>query len=232
MRSTLALKMNYPEVKEKNRLYFSEGNPWPQGHVIEHCNLDARIYANGQLRILIHLQTVDYRMNDGGEFLSNDCETDWGSKDAWNNYHACNIDGELLSYLGGPPISLKDIGRINKVYDALPNSVANFKDDSWAFNCYILGHDTVANNEIKIGDMTSEGYPISWRGKIALSYGGDYEFKHSFALSTCIAPLNDIMICGDLTDDDVRKRLAETLEEHDQFLPTMKNDWRYFSRPT
>ena len=44
----------------------------------------------------------------------------------------------------------------------------------------LLGHDSVADHEIHFRELAPDDYSLTWRGRVALSYAGDDEFRHQF----------------------------------------------------
>lgn len=203
-----------------NRIYFSEGNPWPEGHAIKSLFLDARLYDDDLLRVTMHLETEDYYENDNREFIDDDEESDvedWASKTVWNNYHACSIDGALLESDGSSLISLDSLARSIIQIDQLPEALNRANEDELTFNIYLLGHDDVADHTIELGALENNSYPIKWSGKVALSYSGDYEFKYGFTLSGLLNRLERIWYPDEWSDAKAIETLAKMLKEHEKF---------------
>lgn len=205
-------------ISIKDRIFFSEGNPWPEGHAVKDCCLDARLREGDVLHILLHVSSVDYRENDGGEFIDNASDTDWGSKVVWNNYHSCHIDGAILTGTLENPVSIDSLSCSAHHIDTLPEAFAKFLEDELEFIIYLLGHDAVANHQIEIGQLSGAGYPIKWSGKIALSYSGDDEFSHAFSLESTLKPLSSIWYPQEWDDTRAEETLKKLLIEADRYM--------------
>ncbi|MFJ1312089.1 hypothetical protein [Agrobacterium sp. P15N1-A] len=64
--------------------------------------------------------------------------------------------------------------------DPHPETITDRND--FAFQIYLLGHDTVAEHKIKFDRISSSNcFKITWFGKIARTCVGDHEFKHNFS---------------------------------------------------
>ena len=51
-----------------------------------------------------------------------------------------------------------------------------------SFHIYLLGHDSCADHEITFVKKHSiDTFDLEWKGKIALTYAGDDEFKYEFS---------------------------------------------------
>ena len=221
-----------PTITEPNRIFFTEGNPWPEGHAIKHCYLDARLYEGPLLQLTIHLETKDYRENDDGEFLDNNREGNWESKVAWNNYHSCNIDGVILRATLDNPVSIDSLESSAHVVDQLPDAIDKFMEDELEFSIYLLGHDSVADHRIEFGTSSESGLPMKWTGRIALSYSGEYDFDYAFALETTLKSLERVWYPEDWDDAKAEKTLASLLKEADQFLIRTVDGRKAFVRRT
>jgi len=222
--------VNPPTITEHNRIFFSEGNPWPEGHAIKHCYLDARLYEGPLLQVTIHLETENYRENDGGEFLDNDREANWESKVAWNNYHSCNIDGVILRATPGDPVSIDSLESSIHVIDPLPGAIDKFMEDDLEFSIYLLGHDSVSDHRFEFGTPSDFGLPMKWTGRIALSYSGEYDFDYAFALETTLKSLERVWYPEDWDDEEAQKILTSLLKEADQFLIGTVDGRKAFTR--
>lgn len=215
-----------------NRIYFSEGNPWPEGHEIESCHLEGRICSSQRLEILLYLKTLDYRMNDDGHFLENVAEDSWGSKIVWNSYHSCRMNGTLLSGSPESPIHIASIPNSHYVIDPFPESHQKFIDDRLDFDIYLLGHDCVADHRIHIGPLLpgSQGYPITWSGKICLAYAGEQEFDYHFTLTTTALPITSISFPSEWDDAEAIHALRDLLIEAGEFSPGEDQEYKAMIR--
>jgi hypothetical protein len=164
-----------------NRITFL-GNPWPAGHPI----LEFKWLAgerNGQVWFDLHLKTAEYdseRSIDGDEDV--EYSSDWEAPVVWNNYHACTLSSNYW-HDGGFPVG--DVGNVSLEFlDGMEVSVdspAPEDPEDNAFNVYLLGHDAAAHHRIKFARIPgTDRFNIHWVGKLALTYVGDYEYKHDF----------------------------------------------------
>ncbi len=215
------------EGADPDRVYFSPGNPWTQGHAVDYCAFEGKLFEDNTLVVNLHLSTVDYRANDGGEFLDEGDESDWGAKVVWNNYHAFRVGGTVLVGTESDPISLLSIADKQFVADPLPESYQRFLDDELNFEANVLGHDSVADHRIEFGAYRAGKFPISWAARIALSYSGSEEFDRYFAVKTSVSELDEIYVIGDRPDEEVLQGLAKVLTEHEIFEIQHRNELRY-----
>ena len=164
------------------RIYFLD-NPYPNGHQIKEFVWSGRLDESEKLWFDFHLETDDYYAEDETGDLD-EPESDWKAKSVWGNYHNCTISSTYWGELGGIRID----NSVNKFHfdnllqtelsvDTLPIE-DNFDYEGLAFHIYLLGHDSCADHKLKFSK--NENYDIEWTGKIALTYGGDYEFKYEF----------------------------------------------------
>lgn len=177
------LKSLLGREKLPNRIYF-RGNPYPKGHKIRKFVWSGRLDEDGQLWFDFHLETDDYDAEDDTEDVK-EPESDWKAKIVWGNYHSCTISSSQW-HLGGIKIQtlngkfdFLNMQQMELSADTLPLE-ANFDLDDLAFHIYLLGHDSCANHRIKLSKNGNNNYDIEWSGKVALTYGGEDEFKHDF----------------------------------------------------
>ncbi|GAA5497340.1 hypothetical protein Rhal01_03533 [Rubritalea halochordaticola] len=211
-------------VAKEDRIYFTEGNPWPEGHRIASCELAGRIYEDGRFELQLFLESADYNENDGGEFIDDEFVSNWQSKSSWNNYHNCSIGGFLEQGIEDAPVSLDKLSSSSYHIDPLPDSYQKFLDDELQFNIYLLGHDAVADHHIRLGELGDKGYPIHWTAKVALLYSGGMKFEYSFALQSTLKPLTDIYFPEEWSDEKAKDVLSKVLKEHDRFQISTKED--------
>lgn len=171
-------------------MYFP-GSPWPQGHKIKNRGLRLVIDEDRDLFFELYINSCDYIEEDGGDYKeSEDYACDWDSKATWYNYHSCNISGDFYAELD-PPYDLSTLnGKTYSIDKELPTE-EEFDPDELCFSIYILGHDSIAAHKIafKVEDIGELKFSINWKAKIALTYGGDYEYKYDFQTN-----LSDIRI--------------------------------------
>ncbi len=170
---------------KENRIYFLE-NPWPEGHRLKKFNWKAE-EKEDHIWFFFVLETEDYYSErDLGIFDSDydsdvECDSDWKSPSVWGNYHSCNI----TSSREGFPIcrtvdySMENLDGLEIRVDPPPFEHKDF--DDFSFQTYLLGHDSVADHTIKFHrNDKSDNFNIIWKGRIALTYAGDYEYEYSF----------------------------------------------------
>jgi hypothetical protein len=182
---------------EANRIYF-KGNPYPKGHKIKRFVWSGRLDENEQLWFDFHLETDDYYAEDDTEDDEDDDEVDsnWEAKAVWENYHSCIISSTEWQSQGIEIDTTKgkfDFASLllaELTVDPLP--IADDLDfDDLSFQISLLGHDSCAGHQIKFSKNDSGNYNIEWRGKIALTYSGEDEFKYDF-----IALIQDVKFDG------------------------------------
>lgn len=178
------------------RIHFP-GNPWPLGHRVVSCTFNASIhpavgaYTAGYvdpgpgLMLEFELVTADYCEDDASD-RDGMGDSDWSSKIAWNNYGSARIGPSQSSQVQGIRVSngstrfAFDLPEYRFAVDTLPVNRETFHETS-AFGIYLLGHDSVADHNLHLHSrQPDDSYTLDWTGKIALTYVGDDEFKHSF----------------------------------------------------
>lgn len=169
-----------------DRMYFKD-NPWPEGHPIKTFNWTARV-VDGEVWFDFHLETANYYAErDIEEDDDFEYESDWKAPAVWGNFHSCTLSSTDWHEGGIRVCKVKDYSP--EFLDGLELAVdmhpENMKDwDEAAFHIYLLGHDAVARHKIQfIRKDKSRKFTIVWSGQIALAYAGDYEYRHSFALT-------------------------------------------------
>jgi hypothetical protein len=168
------------------RIYF-RGNPWPEGHEIAVFKWTAERRGNDAW-FHFHLETEKYyaerdiEHDDSIEYLS-----DWLAPSAWGNFHSCTISTNEW-HPGGfracsiDQYSARTLDGLTLHVDPLPCDLHDH--DSRAFHIYLLGHDTVVDHQIKFMRVSgTDLFDISWQGKIALTYVGEYAPVHAFEAS-------------------------------------------------
>lgn len=184
-----------------DRIWFV-GNPWPNGHKIEEFEWEARLEEGdaGQPKevwFCMSLLTEDYYAEDSED--ENDDEdvihpndrkkkkkkgSDWTSKRVWSNYHSCSLSCDD----GGHGFRLCTQEQYNpdfldgrEIEVDMQRDLMAPTDDEPAFSICLLGHDSVGFHRFRFERLTdSDKFKILWSGKIALSYGGQTDFKYDF----------------------------------------------------
>lgn len=170
---------------EPNRIYFLD-NPYPNGHRISKFIWSGRIDENQVIWFDFHLETDDYYAEDENNDDTEEPESDWKAKVVWGNYHSCKISS---TYWGEENKGIRINNNSEKLnfdncikneltVDKIPLD-ADYDYEDLAFNIYLLGHDSCANHKIIFKENVNS-YGIEWTGKIALTYGGDYNFSYDF----------------------------------------------------
>ncbi|MDR2235248.1 MAG: hypothetical protein LBE92_03915 [Chryseobacterium sp.] len=174
--------------KPIRKIHFSD-NPYPEGHDIIDFIWRGRINEDETIWFDFHLKTDHYGAGtaDNNEDEENEDISDWHSRSVWNNYQSCTMSSMYWGEEGGIRIDEPD-KKLN-LHTAIENELSStdlpsdyyFEEEDLAFGLYLLGHDNCAGHTIKfIKTDHPQQYDIEWKGKIALSYSGDYEFSHDF----------------------------------------------------
>ncbi len=193
------------------------------------------------------LASADYYEDDGTHIIPRDREdeeltkSDWQSKIAWNNFHACTIGPSMSSLAPGivasdgrAPFDL-DRPAHEFIADPLPVDMATFFETN-AFGIYLLGHDAVADHHIAMNRSADGSYAVDWSGRIALAYAGEHDFKYSFNARVTGVHFDSISMfyfdgsnakefLGVDLDANVslRDRLAPYVVDPDQFVLEMRH---------
>lgn len=193
----------------EGRIWF-HGNPWPRGHRLVTCELVGQLHpargafvdgvvAAPALSLAIELKTAPYDEDDDSDrdAIGDD---DWSSKIAWNNFGAAWIGESASSAMPGFVVS---DGRVpfdafanehHFLVDTLPLSFP-FADffERQAFGCYVLGHDAVADHDIRLQRRT-DGYTLEWTGRLAQAYVGSEVFDRTFTVQATGVRLREISL--------------------------------------
>lgn len=225
------------------------GNPWPKGHDLASLELRIRLFdAPLSACLELSLKSEEYYAREGYDAACkrSDDEEDldldsWEAVAVWSNYHACSIESEgwhedLLLGTHFSKVSRSILSQITKSID-VGRAADDF--DEQAFRCYILGHDAVADHELHIRAGLDDTYDISWKGRVALAYVGDYDFDHSFLCKAVgvrfggyVCTLSDeLKKSASLTEREVAMRgLAELLVEDALALKFIAGEHPYGDR--
>lgn len=201
-----------------DRIYFVD-NPWPNGHRIARFEWQAHfkyeeeeaLEGKAGLYFDFHLETADYDEDDSEDDLEEEDDEeadDWQAKIVWNNYHSCTLSSEAWDNKGfrvgsdQAPFDLAALDGMEFKIDFLSEKEQEELNlDLTAFDVYLLGHDASAFHEIKFTKTEHQTYQIDWKGKLALVYAGDDEFKYDFHTSISSVSFSGITIPDDITDE-------------------------------
>ena len=221
-----------------DRIYFVD-NPWPNGHHIINFKWGAHFkYEEVEeweervgLYFDLHLETADYDEEDLDEDEEDEDEEadDWHAKIVWNNYHSCTLSSEEWNYKGflvgsdETPFNPEALDGKEYAIDFLSEEVQEDWDpELTAFDIYLLGHDATAFHTIKFTKVENQTYQINWKGKIALAYVADYEFRYDFHVSISSTSFAGITIPDKLTDLRAYELLERFVSRPELF--EIKND--------
>ncbi|MEU2034434.1 hypothetical protein [Nocardia amamiensis] len=213
-------------VSPAGRIVFP-GNPWPEGHAIEEFAWTGRMDQAGGLWFDLHLRSAEYDAEhrpDDDRDDDSDIE-DWLSPIVWQNYHRCTLSstywGEdegtgLRAATPGRPFLLKSEQPQCLTVDPLP--LADADDvECLAFNIYLLGHDSVAGQEVSFTRRADGKHDIDWQGRIALTYADQVEFRYRFQARIPNATLEYIRFPGEISAEQAYRQLSEVLDAPEQF---------------
>lgn len=166
-----------------NRIYFKD-NPWPEGHSVQQFNWFASIH-NGFVWFDFHLKTEDYYFEREIEYQEDiEYSSGWAAPIVWRNYHSYTLSSNYWHQGGFKVCSLSDyspefLDGLQFEIDPKPENIDDW--DNLVFHIYLLGHDSLAKHKIRFERVgESLKFKISWPGKIAQTFVGDYEYKHDF----------------------------------------------------
>jgi hypothetical protein len=173
-----------------------ERNPWPGGHAINEFAFQILLDESGP-RLLLDLQSEDYNAHDNPDADEETGKGDWQSKGVWGNYHACSLSNVKWGITPGTaplltaPVDARPANIAVRADPVAADGTSPLCHDEHAFHIYLLGHDSVHDHDIRITRAVNGLYEIAWSGLIALSYVGDYVFRHRFR-----AALHDVPFGG------------------------------------
>lgn len=162
-----------------NRIYFP-GNPWPEGHAIEHLSWTGRIEADG-LYFDLDLRSADYHAERRLE--DDESEPDsWKSPLVWGNYHRCSLSSTKWGSDRGVFVANAkkplDWSTLSEHAFEVDKRTAVDDDERHAFHIYLLGHDTVLRHRIHFSEPHDGKHRLRWKARVALTYAGYYDLKH------------------------------------------------------
>ncbi|MED4452011.1 hypothetical protein [Metabacillus fastidiosus] len=227
-----------------DRIYFVD-NPWPNGHPIinfewsAHFKYQEEDESVGEMGLYfdLHLETADYyKEDDENEDDDNDeAVSDWKSKIVWNNYHSCTLSStewDNKGFLVGSdkaPFNPETLDGKEFIIDFLSKDEQEDLDlDLTAFDVYLLGHDAAAFHTIKFTKIERSTYQIDWKGKLALAYVADYEFRYDFHTFISSVAFKGITIPDELTDNKAYELLERFISKPSLFELQNDNGKRQF----
>lgn len=171
------------------RIFFT-GNPWPEGHPVKEFRWTAAV-RDGQVWFDLHLRSDDYEAEREIEDPEEEDETedgeyrgDWQSASVWTNYHRCTLSSTHWGQGDGFAVcALADYGleKLDGLELAVDEPPPDDIEDN-VFHIYLLGHDAAAAHRVRFDRIPgSDRFNITWTGRIALAYTGDYEYRYEFA---------------------------------------------------
>lgn len=216
----------------KNRIFFKD-NPYPLGHKIVEFVWSGHLDENGQLWFDLHLKTEKYYAEDPTHFDENDEDdnddedlSEWDAKNSWGNYHACTMsstywgsNGILIDVSKGK-LDFAYLGNLQLTADKMPTNHIMPPEMEWddlAFNIYLLGHDACASHQIDISQTGKNCFDLRWKGKIALAYKGEDEFKYSFSANIDCVKFDGFDYPQTLSQEAVREQFSKFIANCDDF---------------
>ena len=202
-----------PKRKELGRILFP-GNPWPKGHAITGFKWTGRVERGTGVWFDLHLETAEYYAEDPKSHANyiddedDDSADDWSSKTIWCNYHSCTISstkwlGNGTGFLAGTKESPLDFAKLGKKEFAIDDAPRDLSPPR-PFAIYLTGHDSVSSHRIRFKPEASQKlFKIEWSGKIALSYAGSDEFKHTFNAKLSGVRFDGIVMPRELSNFEV-----------------------------
>lgn len=197
------------------------GNPWPDGHRVTDFVWTGRLEDTG-LWFDFSLTTADYA--EEGRPPDPEERGDWTSPVVWGNYHSCWLSSTLSGSASGvraaTPGRRFHLARTERLTADLGSSPA--PDASYAFDIYLLGHDSTTAHEIEFTpEEGTGGHRIEWTGRIALTYAGESEYRHGFRAVVRGAVLEHIAFPESMPAELAARRLAELVDAPERFAPAV-----------
>ncbi|AXK34051.1 hypothetical protein DVA86_16675 [Streptomyces armeniacus] len=211
-----------------DRIWFP-GNPWPDGHRIARFEWGGRLDPDVGLRFTFELESADYDADDPPGLEDDDGDDgdddEWGSgfessKTAWRNFHRCGITPAMGFVVGTPDEPLDFEGLPDRTFRVdRPEDVARLDDeDDLAFHIYLLGHDSVADHHIRFPAVHAPfEFGVEWAGRIALTYIGDEELRHTFQVRVGRAAFRGFRVPDELDDGAADRLLTACVRDASLF---------------
>lgn len=161
----------------EGRIWFP-GNPWPNGHLVRKV-LWSGVLDDDGLHFRFSATTMDYDFEDTDDEPEDEDDEldDWQATGVWGNYHRCRMSGGFpIAPLSEPFHQSSFKARVDTEPEAL------IDDDDFAFETYLLGHDSVGDHSLHLTPNRDGTHRLIWSGKIALTYRGDDNFRYRFWL--------------------------------------------------
>lgn len=162
-----------------DRIYFP-GNPWPEGHPIEHLVWTGRIEEDGLY--------FDLDLRSEGYFEEREIESsepdvsDWSSPVVWGNYGRCSLSstkwGPSEGIFVGDEDDPLDWSKLSHWMFDVDMRKASHDYDNHVFRIYLLGHDAVLRHHIEFTEPRGRLHRLRWKARVALTYVGQYELKY------------------------------------------------------
>lgn len=204
-------------VLMRGRIWFL-GSPWPGGHSIREFSWTGRLDDCGSLWFDLSLKTVNY--DEEAEPLEASGEADWVAPIVWQNYHACRLSSAwddaagVMAAAPGRPFRFTDPDPQTLTADPLP---IQDLDEPAAFYVYLLGHDSVAAHALRFTARRDGRHDIEWTGRIALTYGGDDDFRYQFRALIHDVALEHITVPPLMSIEEAHGHLAGLVDVPDWF---------------
>ena len=207
--------------KQDSRIYFKD-NPYPNGHAIKDFVWSGRLDPNSELWFDFHLETEKYYQEDDSEDTT-EAESDWKAKSVWDNYHQCTMssthwpsnNGGILVGTKEAQFDLNNLTQQALLADTLPLA-DDYDPETLSFFIYLLGHDSCANHCIKFSKQ-EHLFGVEWTGKLALTYGGEYDFNYDFAANINAVKFDGIAIVAELDTEANWKLLGECVKNSEEY---------------
>lgn len=180
----------------------------------------------------LHLQTAEYSAEDTDiEAETDESQSDWQAKIVWNNYHQCTLSSNYWDGTGfrvaskAQPIDFKALSGQEFLVDPLPIDF----DQPRPFDIYLLGHDSVADHRIRFTQRSTPNcFSVDWRGRIALSYSGSYEFRYEFEAHVESTEFEGIELPKGTREQDAQQLLAPFVVNLDAFTLAVRGGELWF----
>jgi len=198
---------------KNSRIYFAD-NPYPNGHKLKEFKWSIKLIPSKGLWFNLHLETDDYYAEDDSDDDS-EPDSDWDAKIVWSNYHSCTMSSNNWhdgGFLGGTEDNKFDFTGENQNFfhvDQLPRPEDHDLDEEPVFCIYLLGHDDCADHKITFIKSDTNKFKIDWKGKIALSYSGDYDFNYNFSTEITDVKTPEILCPSELSDKEITDLLSK-----------------------